>query len=150
MLTIRLKLLIITCNSSSSLVLSGLTATLNRLGFFSFKCLAQPTRFNYKLGSAFSSASLTFSLAFFLMCSNLSVVIFCIFTYISSFSSSFLPWTALSPKTSKNPCLSPYLKNCWQCTLNIYSHSSSTCLFLYNSRPFLRLFSYPCIIRQCF
>ena len=112
MLTIRLKLLIITCNSGSSLALSGLTAALNWLGFFSFKCLAQPTCFNYKLGSTFLFASSTFSLAFFLICSNLSAVIFCTFTYTSSSSSSSLLWTVLSPKTSKNPCLGPYLKNC--------------------------------------
>jgi len=108
--TTQLKLLIITCNLSSLLALGGLIAARNRLGSFSFKCRTQPTRFNYKLGSAFSSASLTFSLAFFLMCFNLSVVIFCIFAYMSS--SASLSRTASSPITSKNPNLGLYLKNC--------------------------------------
>ena len=83
-LTTQLKLLIIACNSSSLLVLSSLIASYNCLRSFSFKCYTQPTCFNYKLNLTFSSASLTFSLAFFLICSILSAVIFCTFTYISS------------------------------------------------------------------
>jgi len=103
-LTTRLKLLIIACNSGSLLALGGLMASRNRLGSFSFKCCTQPTRFNYKLGSAFSSASLTFSLAFFLICSILSAVIFCTFTYISSSicSSSSLSSTLFPLITSNN------------------------------------------------
>ena len=146
-LTVRLKLLIIACNSSSLLALGGLIASCNRLGSFSFKCRTQPTCFNYKLSFTFSSASLTFSLAFFLICSNLSTVIFCTFTYMSS-SKSLLS-TASSLITLKNPCLSLFLKNCWQYTLKIYSHFSVVCLFLYNSRPFPRLFSYLYTIQQC-
>jgi len=144
-LTVRLKLLIIACNSSSLLALGGLIASCNCLGSFSFKWRTQPTCFNYKLGLAFSSASLTFSLAFFLICSNLSTVIFCTFTYMSS--SRSLSLTASSLITSKNPCLGPFLKNCWQYTLKIYSYSSVICLFLYNSRPFSRLFSYLYTVR---
>jgi len=109
-LTVRLKLLIIACNSGSLLASGGLMASRNRLGSFSFKCRTQPTCFNYGLGSTFSSASLTFSLAFFSICSNLSTVIFCTFAYMSG--SRSLSSTASSLITLKNPCLGLFLKNC--------------------------------------
>jgi hypothetical protein len=109
-LTTRPKLLIMACNSGSSLALGGSMAARNWSRFLSFKCQTYLTRLNHGLGSAFSSASSTFSLAFFSICSNLSAVIFCTVAYISS--SSSLCWTALSLNTSKNPCLGPCLKNC--------------------------------------
>jgi hypothetical protein len=82
-LTTRPKLAIMACNSGSSFGSGCSIAARNRLGFFPFKCRTQPTRFNHRLGSAFSSASLTLSLSFFLICSNLSAVIFCTFAHIS-------------------------------------------------------------------
>jgi len=100
----------ITCNLGSLLALGSLITAYNYLGSFSFKCYTQLTHFNYKLGFAFLLASLTFSLAFFLMCFNLFIVIFCIFAYISSLAS--LSRTASSLTTLKNPDLGPYLKNC--------------------------------------
>jgi hypothetical protein len=110
LLTTRLKLSMMTCNLDSSFGLGGLMAARNRLGSFSFKCWTHSTRFNYGFGSAFSSASSTFSLAFFSMCFNLSSVIFCTFVHISIACSSSYIFSMVA--TLKNPDLCPCLKNC--------------------------------------
>jgi hypothetical protein len=110
LLTTRLKLSIMACNLGSSFRLGGLIAARNRLGSFSFKCRTHPTRFNYGFSSAFSSASSTFSLAFFSMCFNLSSVIFYTFVHISTSCTSSLIFLMVA--TLKNPDLHPCLKNC--------------------------------------